>query len=190
MNVNRNMKKGTKIGLVITFVLVMLGIVYSAYTLITGFSGQPVGIKIHIGIVFLEYMLVAFYALIGYKKPHGNMLKYTMLAFVLLCMYEFLMPGRVEVKNVEYIANASIGLASVLIAYMSGRLNRIDQNRIIMIVVGVLFAISIVMMGIIHEEFSWVSFIRSLSLPICWAALCLAYTARFEEHKIAGLEDK
>ena len=81
-------------------------------------------------------------------------------------------------------------IASVLIAYMSGRLNRIDQNRIIMIVVGVLFAISIVMMGIIHEEFSWVSFIRSLSLPICWAALCLAYTARFEEHKIAGLEDK
>ena len=99
--------------------------------------------QLHIIIVFLEYILVAFYALIGYKKPHGNILKYTLFAFVLLCMYEFLMPGRPATSNIEYIANACIGLASVLIAYMSGRLNRVDQNKVIMSVVGVLFVASI-----------------------------------------------
>ena len=189
MDTNKNLKKSTKTGLMISLILVLLGIIYSVYTLITGFIGRPVGIQLHIGIVFLEYILVAFYALIGYKKPHGNILKYTMFAFVLLCMYEFLMPGRPITANIEYIANACIGLAAVMIAYMSGRLDRVDQNKLIMIIVGVMFVASIILMGLIHESFSWDSFVRSLSLPICWAALCLAYTARFEEHKAAGLEE-
>ncbi len=185
-----NLKKGTEAGLFVSLIFVLLGIAFSIYSFITGFQGKPVGIQLHIGIVFLEYILIAFYALFGYKKPHGNMLKYTMLLFVLLCMYESLMPGRPITTNVEYIANACIGLAAVLIAYMSGRLNKIEKNTCVMILVGVLFTASIVLMGLIHKTFSFDSFARSLSMPICWLALCFAYTARFEEHKAAGLEDE
>ena len=186
----KNLTKGTKVGLVISLFLVLLGIAYSIYTLVVGFGSRPVGIQCHIGVVAIEYVLIAVYALHGYRKPHGNMLKYTMLAFTVLSVYKFFVPGKPVTENVEYIANACIVLAAIMIAYISGRLNKINKNKILMIVVEVLFIVSIVLMRLTQKAFSIDSFIRSLSMPICWVALCFAYVARFEEHKAAGLADK
>ena len=190
MDVYKNLKKSTKAGLIISLVLIAIGLVLGIYSLAVGFSGRNIGIQLHIVIVLIEYLLVAFYALWGYKKPHGNILRYTMFAFGFLCMYKFFVPGKPVTANIEYIANACIVLAALLIVYMSGRLNKIDKNKIIMIVVGILLVANIILMRLTRETFSFGSFVRSLSLPVCWAALCSAYTARFEAHKAAGLADK
>lgn len=184
-----NLKKSTKASLIVSYILVVCGIIYNVYTIIAGFGKNDIGIQLHTAVVIAEYVLVAVYALFAYHKPHGNMLKYTVLAFSFICMYKFLAPGKPIIANVEYAANACIVLAAILAAYMSGRLNRIDKNKRLMIIIEILFVANIILMRLTRDSFNFASFVRSLSMPICWLALCLVYSARFEAHKEAGQKD-
>ena len=38
-------------------------------------------------LICIGYLLVLYYALLGYKKPHGNILRYTMLFFAILIIF-------------------------------------------------------------------------------------------------------
>lgn len=70
---------------------------------------------------------IVYYALVGYKKPHGNILKYTMIFFgfsLLLNIHNGLILG---VKSIVWICAISM----LLIGYISGRLHKFNQNRLI-----------------------------------------------------------
>ena len=181
-----NIKKSTKIGLLISAILVLIGIGFSIFTFITDFTGRPIGIQIHMCWVFVMYFVVLIYSLWGYKKPHGNMLRYVIFAFGLVIMLKLLLPGRPDTGAANYAANGCDGLAVTLIVFMSGRLQNIDKNKILMLTVGILLTAGGVILSFVNPAFNINSFARSLSQPICWAALCLAYTARYEQHKAAG----
>ena len=103
MDIYKNLKKSTKAGLIISLVLIAIGLVLGIYSLAVGFSGRNIGIQLHIVIVLIEYLLVAFYALWGYRKPHSNMLRYAMFAFGFLCMSKFFVPGKPVTANIEHM---------------------------------------------------------------------------------------
>ena len=85
----------------------------------------------------------------------------------------------------------------MLVAYIAGRLNKLEKNKILLIVIGVALTVNIIL-GIIVRKPLMESFAFEILLPIfrhsiylvVLAALGFAYTARYEEHKAAGLEDK
>ena len=190
LDTKNNLKKSTKTGLMILSILVFLGIAFSFYTFISDFTGKPLGIQVHICLVFLMYFVVLLYSFWGYRKPHGNMLRFAMFVFGLMIIFKLVLPGRPDTSIVNFAANACDGFAAALITFISGRLQKIDKNKKLMIFVGVLMIVGILLLTISNSSFSITSFIRALSQPICWASLCLAYTARYELHREAGLAEQ
>ena len=139
------------------------------------------------GIVLIISMLfVALYCFFLYKKPHGNTLKYAMLLFALSSIFSSIS----YLMKVPDYNSAIIILADAGICYGAGRLNRIDQNRILFPIIAiVLLGCSI--WSVTHYNTGGV--IRAFSFFngfIAFTALMIAYFIRYKEHKEAGLADK
>lgn len=236
MEIYKNIKKGTKIGLIISMIFVIIGIGGSIYNLIESkptpshmieAQNQPseipnmkdipsmpntqeptiemtndkkyvpssspevptAGIPGYIkDVIFLiVYFLTGLYAILGYKKPHGNMLKYLFIAFATALALNICLGKAVE-NTVSAITTIFTCLASLILTYISGRLNKIGNNRVLLILTGVLlFAAS--MLPIFGGNFIINGLLNSFSPLIMLFALGFAYTARYEEHKVAGLEE-
>ena len=223
METYKNLKKGTKIGLVISIALCLIMLALNVCDLIIppSFGGEmnpaeapqqniteqmpdaampgntvdiPGFARPALNIVFC--LIVILYAVVGYKKPHGNMLKtlFFIFAVYLLAIASIDFMGR----SSEYIQNGLVAMAALIVAYISGRLNKLEKNRILLVIAGALLFIKVIM-GFWavppHAENAGFAVmvmpvIRQAALLIDLAALGFAYTARFEEHKAAGLEDK
>jgi len=83
-------------------------------------------------IEIVMYLLICFYAFVGYKKPHGNLLRYLMFAFGLMLI------SRIYVCSFflhELTCLIFYGVSIALIAYISGRLNKIEKNRFLAVLV-------------------------------------------------------
>jgi len=136
-------------------------------------------------------LLICFYAFVGYKKPHGNLLRYLMFIFGLMLM------SRLHVCSI-YKDTKSMILFTVsiaLISYMSGRLNKIEKNKYIAVAV-LLMLIHCSHAGMVTYELitdETVNFVDRISMyapAFMWIALSSAYFTRFLQHKEAGLTDK
>ena len=179
-------KKSNAIGLFICMLLIVLQVYCLIAQLIT-----TTGVKTTITSIIQLVLIIgfAYYALIGYKKPHGNILKYLMLFYA--AFSGFLM---VYQESGFPLYFNLIGMAKILaIAYVSGRLDRINQNKIILGIIVVFDAIFDIYLLNLYIKFGLVSFayvancFSSLSFSL---TLVLAYITRFKLHKEAGLEDK
>jgi len=95
--------------------------------------------------------------------------------------------GRARAAETFSYATLASGIVAMLIAYICGRLNRIEKNKILMIVVGVILVALAAIQVIGTSRF--MRSITSISNVVYWLTLCLAYIARYEEHKEAGLSD-
>jgi len=128
----------------------------------------------------------AVYAFCLYGIPHGNYLKYTI--FIFLVFNAFSVIFFVSDGSDLYLEAARL-LCLGAITYCSGRLHRIDRNRIIFTVVAAaLFIINII--SIIKSPGADVlSVIWSFSMPVSFLTILLAYFTRFEEHREAGLAE-
>lgn len=149
-------------------------------------SGIPGYVKDIICLVI--YSLTAFYALFGYKKTHGNLLKYLFIIFALSLILNVCF-GNVAANTIGMISAACTCLAALILVYVSGRLNRIEQNRFLLLIAGILL-LATTILPIIMDGFNINGFFNACSSQIMILTLGFAYTARFEEHKAAGLEDK
>jgi len=134
-------------------------------------------------------IFVASYGFWLYKKPHGNLLKYALL----------LIAGAQLFGATEALANAkaasgalttSVFFAAALV-YVAGRLNRIDQNKILLPIIAAfeLYGAIWSVINFAGQEsaltlFSWFS--RSIMI----FTLMIAYFVRYKEHKEAGISDK
>ena len=182
----KRLKKSQVIGLAICIVLMVLQIVSQiiSLTYVSSFRGAALPIVFLILIVGFGY-----YALLGYKKPHGNMLRYLFLLYV-ICSCYFMLKG---IQAFPLYVNA-FGMAKiVVIAYVAGRLDKVNKNKYILgalIILDICFDIyniyTFARMGMLNFN----TFVGSISSLLFTATVTLAYTIRYDLHKEAGLTDK
>lgn len=170
-----------KLGIGACAVLTLMGLVSSLY-----------------GIIIRKYIVCAadvavfamlvYYAVLGYRKPHGNLLRYAMLLYsasLLFYLNQIIMMsgGKAQPSAVICI------LAMMTVVYVSGRLNKFEKNKYLMPLVflflGAVFAISIKR----RVNPGFFSIAGSLCPVIEWADICLAYFLRYREHRDAGLRE-
>ncbi len=189
METYKNLKKSTKIGLLLTCILTMAVLAVSIMLIVILFNIADIGIGLRIlpiGDAVIS-VFVLLYAFFGYKKPHGNMLKILFFAFSIFLAFR----GTLAIADVKsYISGDLIILTALMIAYVAGRLNKIGQNKFYLIFGGLLLLAAFVITSIEHPFFGFTQIISDLTPMAILAALGFAYTARYEEHKAAGLADK
>ena len=189
METKNNLKKGTKVGLIITTILICVGIINVVLSFLVPENRNEPNVFWHLIIDGVMYALVAIYALFGYKKAHGNMLRFIFFMFGVYVVVSAIIRDVNMVGAQENICHVMSGFATIMIGYIAGRLDRIEKNRFLMVIVGVFMLVARVIIFVAFPS-NVIRFIGVMEQLIVWAAICLAYTARFEEHKAAGLADK
>lgn len=146
-------------------------------------------------IVYIGYAMVIIYGAYGYKKPHGNMLRYVMVIFAFLLVMENYITARNMNLPAEFAVGSSAakgdvhkdldilltGVASLVIAYMAGRLNKFKKNRnLFAFVFVVLVCRCLVVMNDKDLVFANMGDVIMLCVIAC------AYFLRYSMHKKAG----
>jgi len=127
-----------------------------------------------------QCILIAYYAFIGYRKPHGNLLKYLILIFVgssILTVFYKAQTGDAWMA----IVHAIIACIS---CYIAGGLQKIKKNIILMSVVAAII-VGYKIVRVINGE----AVIGDITKLVIWIDICVAYVLRYKEHKLAGLMD-
>lgn len=142
----------------------------------------------------LIYIVMAFYALVAYSKPHSNFLKYVLMLYALSVLFFAL-----QSVNNSFVFSLLMGINALLVAYMSGRLVKLRKNKIVIGIVIVIFVIDIV---ITETTPAFIDTINSLdtafdkfiyaALPfsklIQFVPLAYSYVVRYHQHINAGIK--
>lgn len=189
----KNLKKGTKVGLVISFLFELFGIGFVIYNIFNMFADEHFVLApiVRDFVYLLIFVALLFYALIGYKKPHGNLLKTLFVAFgvsvVVIIGMAKSFPDTNEIAFI--VSNICADLGALVIIFVAGRLHKIEKNKILLVIAGLLMLVRVII-SIFCNRMP-IGPIMNDSIPLLMLfALCFAYTARYEEHKAAGLEEK
>ena len=192
METYKNLKKGTKVGLILSLLFIALSIGVSIFSLIPIFTVSPMNIHeiISCCAILIMSIFVLCYAVFGYKKPHGNMLRTVFLTFSILTVYASI--SFASHNNTSMIV--SFGLifacsASVIVGFVAGRLNKIEKNKKLLALSLLLLIANTVVINISMPDFMIAAVVASSIPALILFALIFAYVARYEEHKAAGLED-
>ena len=178
------MKTSIKTGLLVFLSLNVLSFIYSIIAIALGSKG-PFGLWHDISTV-VTVIVIMLYVFVLYKKPHGNSLRYLYFFFGLCLAFH----GVLDIlEGLLFLSGCMQVLAALIITYISGRLDKIEKNRPLLILVGILLFISWLSINFISDyaHFSVLRLLGSLNNPIQLGALGYAYAARYEEHKAAGL---
>lgn len=165
------------IGCIVCGVLTAIGIVAAIISLFNGVE-KPWFYCVHVQLLLL--ILISYYAFVGYKKPHGNLLKYVMLVFALFNLTYI--PCYVSMLDTQATVICAIEIG--LICYVSGRLAKVKQNMILMILITVC---ELVFNGL-DIIYGYIN-IDTIGPLAIWLDICVAYFLRYKEHKEAGLQD-
>jgi len=139
--------------------------------------------------IIVSLVFVAFYGFWLYKKPHGNILKYAMLLFAVSIILNAVVAaynnwGAMYHQVLRLFASASI-------CYCAGRLNRVEQNKMILPIAELLLIVyAVAGASSAVGNVSSLSILIFFSYPITLLTLMIAYFVRFKEHKEAGISDK
>ena len=136
-----------------------------------------------------ELVVALFYAIYGYKKPHGNLMKYLLFFYVIVVAVILLFNESVQPTYV----NAMYLVKIILGTYMSGRLDRYKQNVVICAILLVTSAITSYYFIEVISSFApltYVNIVASLGSVTVWLAIAGGYIIRYQLHKEAGLEEK
>ena len=172
-------KFSTKTSVSILMALSVIGLISSMYVFINrmeqyGLMDLP---------IIIVYIIALVYGLFLYKKPHGNMLKYSFLAFSLLYAFHVALKhgfDNFDDNNMLYIELLIIVLSS----FMSGRLDKYEKNRTLMINILAMFIVLFVYSLTVSTDL--LSIISNINYIVLWLTICFAYSFRFKEHKEAG----
>ena len=131
------------------------------------------------------YGFVFFYGIYGYKKPHGNMIRYLLLILAVYIAYSItIMVERWDISGMIFTAS---NLAAVFIAYMAGRLNKYKKNIAVAVVVTILLLIK-TFWPIDANLGVYTFFVLDRTMPIfMWATVMFIYFFRYFEHRQAGI---
>ncbi len=132
-------------------------------------------------------ILLLYYVIFGYKKPHGNLLKYLLLLFAICCL-SGIVTEAAEHNVIDTVYNIVRGIVVIMTSYIAGRLDHYKQNIVLMSIIGVfMLGSSFVYTFNCTEVFS---FLSCFTFFVLWVDMMAAYVIRFKEHKEAGLLDK
>lgn len=141
-------------------------------------------------LTLFELVVVIAYGFYGYKKPHGNGLRYLMLFHVAVNAYLLLIGANYQPMylNVAYI------LSIILVSYMAGRLDHYKSNIAISVVVLICYCVvTYYLVGVVKEfnaDISLVKFASCIYPVTIWLAISSVYILRYKIHKEAGSQDK
>jgi len=175
---NKNQTKQLLL-IILSIVLCILGLVYPILEIVTNKA-----ISLEIVVKIACYLFALYYLLIGYKKPHGNLMKILFLFFAFVVVIQSIAFADSNV-NAAYCS----GVAALFIAYSGGRLNKLKNNQVSAIIVLVLLLLSYAIGLTNTTEESFLLKVTNLDLVIEWAAINLAYIVRFDTHKEVGLKE-
>jgi len=133
-------------------------------------------------ISLIGYIGIVFYAVYGYKIPHGNSLKYIYLIFALAVGFY-----AIHIYQYYRITAITSAVAAVVIGFMSGRLDRDSENTFIITAVSFLFAVGLIA-AIVNKDQDpdfWLIVAKSNFL-VQFLFLSSAYLIRYAKHKEAG----
>ena len=190
METYKNLKKGTKVGLILSFVFVIIGVILSTISLLFLIGNDAFSIPLVLGNAanFVLYAFVAFYTFAGYKKSHGNMLRYLYLTFGAYIVVEATLFPSFSIAGL-ILGNICYTFAALIITYVAGRLQKIEKNRWLLVVAGILMLVRLILVKINLPIFAIGTLLGDITPLLIHLAIGFAYTARYEEHKAAGLED-
>ena len=145
-------KKSRKlIALILLGLLTAFGLAIEIIAFIRYRSTYSSGSYLSLVVYALASLLLLYYAAVGYRKPHGNLMKYLFLMFALCCLGGLLCMTA-EQTVIDAIYNYIRGIVVLLVAFVAGRLNRFKQNVWLMSVIGVLMLISSVVVCADYTE--------------------------------------
>ena len=129
-------------------------------------------------------IIILYYALFAYKKPHGNLLKYVMGIFAInvACF------ALTSYADNFYISYCYV-LAALLITYICGRLDREEQNLYLFIIVLILFVVGRITASAFEQEQSLFIALSRNSEIVEWIAMSVTYHIRYKTHKQAGIKE-
>lgn len=143
--------------------------------------------------------LSIFYGAYGYKLPNTRILKYSILAFAVLTGIEmlFFIGDSKLPKDAAFMAEAAIAFVAMgLIIYMSGRMDRLDENRVIIPIVFVLLIINYILFLCCSPAFKDATkvgqagaILSGLGAILVWVAFSLMYYIRYRAYKIEPKEE-
>lgn len=180
-------KKGLNKTQLVALVIIL---VLNAYWIISDFIAFSGNITFIVGVTMLEIVIAIFYTTFDYKKPHGNLMRYLLLLYVILdgiILIEYA-ASQPKYLNIIYYIKAA------LVSYMAGRLDHYKQNLVICGIVLVCNAvISYYLLDMISNFGLPLNIINIGSCIGCvtvWLAIAGGYIIRYKLHKEAGLEEK
>ena len=176
------LKTGEAIALIVIFLLNVLWFVCNLLT----FSGD---ISIQFLISTFMFADAAFYTYYGYKKPHGNNMRYLLLLQAISIAVLVVVNGTTQPAflTVNYLTSI------ILVAYMAGRLEHYKQNIVISVIVLISKLISTFYYIDVWSKAGTLTFTNAVSCfgsTLIWLLIVSGYIIRFKLHKEAGLEDK
>ena len=180
-NSKLNLKTGELIALAAIAILNIIWIVCNLMLFSISFASK-------ICIPIAMFVIAVIYALYGYKKPHGNHMRYLLLTYV---VYESIILVRSVSLQPVYMITVYLAII-VLSTYMAGRLDRYKQNLAISIIVSILQLVIIyyfVDLALSYNALSITSFFTYIGHITIWLAITASYIVRYKPHKEAGLED-
>ena len=198
MENKKKLGTGAVIGIVVLSVLSVAALISYIISSLRRFSSILLFVDM-IPIVII-FIVVAYYAAYGYKKPHGDLLRAVFLLFsarnfvaVIRDVLALAEQGIANTTSISFTLWAIIfrGISIILIAYIGGRLDKIKKNIVPIAIVIASHIANLILWNIKHPGVYGLFDIlyRSASLIFC-IDLVFAYIFRYHEHKEAGLADK
>lgn len=137
-------------------------------------------------LIAVYYGFVFYYGIYGYKKPHGNMVRYLLLILAVYIAYSItIMVVRWDISWIIFTAS---NLSAVFIGYIAGRLNKFKKNAVWAVIITVLLLIKSFWPIETTGLNFYVLFVLDRTLPLfMWATVMFIYFFRYSEHKTAGI---
>lgn len=182
----KDVSKGTFFMIILATVLSLVEFVSMITVMASSKTAGQDAMKISYAVVMVMYLLVLYYVLFGYKKPHGNMLRYLFVAFaahLAICVALSDYYQTFTILRFLYLP------ALIIVSYIAGRLNKITKNSPLMIATTIIFVIVAIVTSFSVLYLSTADWILCFNELILWFDLVLVYQVRFKLHKEAGLLD-
>lgn len=173
---------GQLIALIVIFALNVLWLVCN----LIRFTGN---VSIQFLISVFMFVVAAFYVYFGYKKPHGNLMRYLVLLYAISIAGFVVLNASIQPAflNANYLA------VIILTTYMAGRLKHYKQNIVLGAIVLICNCLTtIYFLGELSktDTLTFINAVSCFGSTTIWLAIAGGYITRYKLHKEAGLADK
>ena len=196
MENKKKLSTGAIIGIVVLAVLSLAALI--SYIVMTVEYCSGVHRLFEIVATSVLFIAVAYYAIAGYKKPHGDLLRCVFLVFsaknfVAIISDILFLTEHSEFSQLGIILGIILrGISIILTAYVSGRLDKVKKNAVPLAIVLISHLANVLLWYFMFYRVECSVFeilYISTSLIFC-IDLIIAYVLRYREHKQAGLADR